>query len=148
MTEESRTVFLICKFYQNTLNCIICCAAEVCNLECGPHGVCESGACVCEPGWRGPRCDVQNCDPRCSEHGMCSNGTCLCTNGWNGKHCTLEGKFRNTNRQKWRSVLVYKCLVTSDVDPEWFLPDPNPATKFQSSGSGSSPHYLRIFGNY
>ena len=72
--------------------------AEVCNLECGAHGVCESGACVCEAGWRGPRCDVQNCDPRCSEHGMCSNGTCLCTNGWNGKHCTLEGKLTPYNR--------------------------------------------------
>ena len=55
--------------------------SERCNLECGPHGSCESGRCVCNPGWQGDVCSVKTCDPRCSAHGMCSNGTCLCTNG-------------------------------------------------------------------
>ena len=54
---------------------------ERCNLDCGPHGSCESGRCVCDPGWQGDVCTVKTCDPRCSAHGMCSNGTCLCTNG-------------------------------------------------------------------
>ena len=55
--------------------------SERCNLDCGSHGSCESGRCVCEPGWQGDVCSVKTCDPRCSAHGMCSNGTCLCTNG-------------------------------------------------------------------
>ena len=54
---------------------------ERCNLDCGPHGSCESGHCICEEGWQGSVCSVRVCDARCSAHGMCSNGTCLCTNG-------------------------------------------------------------------
>jgi len=82
--------------------------AEKCSLDCGEHGECESGHCVCGPNWTGPKCRERKCDARCAEHGVCSNGTCLCTNGklgllprkkprnahftgWNGKHCTLEG---------------------------------------------------------
>ena len=51
-------------------------------------------ACVCDPGWTGPRCSDRSCDPRCSLHGRCSKGgggACLCVTGWNGRHCTLEG---------------------------------------------------------
>ena len=36
---------------------------------------------------------------------------------------------------------------SSVVDPEWFIPDPDPALNFPSSGSGSNPCYLSIFGN-
>ena len=52
---------------------------------------CEDSSCVCEAGWRGPRCGEKDCDARCSFHGQCKNGTCLCVAGWNGLHCTLEG---------------------------------------------------------
>ena len=55
--------------------------SEKCNLNCGPHGSCESGHCVCHQGWQGERCNVKLCDQRCKDHGVCSNGTCLCTNG-------------------------------------------------------------------
>ena len=54
---------------------------ERCGLDCGPHGACESGRCVCAEGWEGDRCGVRLCDDRCKDHGVCSNGTCLCTNG-------------------------------------------------------------------
>jgi len=45
----------------------------------------------CEPGWKGPKCDVPACQP-----GVCGNGTCkdtdegfecLCDAGWEGKRC-------------------------------------------------------------
>lgn len=55
--------------------------SERCNLDCGPHGSCESGHCICQPGWEGSRCNEKQCDARCKDHGVCSNGTCLCTNG-------------------------------------------------------------------
>ena len=63
----------------------------MCGLDCGPHGSCVTGACVCHPGWAGALCDVQLCHPRCEEHGQCVNGSCICQQGWNGRHCSLEG---------------------------------------------------------
>ncbi|KAJ8912649.1 hypothetical protein NQ315_012725 [Exocentrus adspersus] len=67
------------------------CSQALCNLDCGPHGQCDSGKCRCEPGWTGPRCEQLPCDVRCQEHGQCRNGTCVCSQGWNGRHCTLPG---------------------------------------------------------
>ena len=46
-------------------------SAELCDLECGEHGACEAGRCVCDQGWYGDTCGVQTCDPRCSQHGEC-----------------------------------------------------------------------------
>lgn len=64
--------------------------ADVCSLDCGPNGVCESGKCRCNSGWTGNLCDQLPCDLRCAEHGQCKNGTCVCSQGWNGRHCTLR----------------------------------------------------------
>lgn len=65
-------------------------ATAWCRLDCGPHGRCDSGRCVCSEGWTGDRCDTLPCDSRCSQHGQCKNGTCVCSQGWNGRHCTLR----------------------------------------------------------
>jgi hypothetical protein len=104
------------------------------------HGVCESGGCVCEAGWRGPRCDVQNCDPRCSEHGMCSNGTCLCTNGWNGKHCTLEGK---------KKIFFFWILDvftgSTDPYPQGYGSGPDPAIFFSGFRMPTKNNYFWHF---
>ncbi|XP_074032255.1 teneurin-a transmembrane protein isoform X2 [Leptinotarsa decemlineata] len=67
------------------------CSQALCNLDCGPHGQCDTGKCRCEPGWTGSRCEQLPCDVRCQEHGQCRNGTCVCSQGWNGRHCTLPG---------------------------------------------------------
>lgn len=40
------------------------CIAGVCDLDCGPHGRCEGGACLCLAGWTGERCGLMTCDPR------------------------------------------------------------------------------------
>lgn len=66
---------------------------DVCSLDCGPNGVCESGKCRCVTGWAGNLCDQLPCDSRCAEHGQCKNGTCVCSQGWNGRHCTLRKCF-------------------------------------------------------
>lgn len=77
----AKTVYLEKKLCVASIPLMMFDLTERCNLECGPHGSCESGRCVCDPGWQGDVCSVKTCDPRCSAHGMCSNGTCLCTNG-------------------------------------------------------------------
>ena len=38
--------------------------------------------------------------------------------------------------------------MSSVADPEWFIPDPDPALNFPSSESGYNLYYLSIFGNY
>lgn len=62
---------------------------EKCDLDCGSHGRCQGGECICIEGWTGAKCNEKLCDIRCVEHGQCKNGTCLCIQGWNGRHCTL-----------------------------------------------------------
>ncbi|XP_035708479.1 teneurin-m isoform X4 [Folsomia candida] len=67
------------------------CSQELCDINCGPNGVCIGTGCKCSEGWAGPLCNQRLCDKRCAEHGQCKNGICLCVSGYNGKHCTLEG---------------------------------------------------------
>ena len=56
------------------LTSLVAVQVSVCELDCGPHGGCEDGGCVCRPGWAGPRCTDRTCDTRCSNHGQCKNG--------------------------------------------------------------------------
>jgi len=69
------------------VNVVLWCA-ELCTVEC-LHGKCERQRCICEEGWTGARCDLQQCDRRCARHGYCNNGTCDCRPGRNGRHCSL-----------------------------------------------------------
>ena len=94
--------------------------SEICDLDCGKRGHCESGVCVCDDGWLGDNCDVQKCDQRCSAHGMCSNGTCLCTNGWNGKHCTLEGCPGNCNGHGTCTMPTYQMAWECLCETGWY----------------------------
>merc|ERR1712018_1124684 len=45
-------------------------------------------ACVCSPGWQGPRCNLKACSERCK--GQCINGSCICHHGFNGQHCGID----------------------------------------------------------
>uniref|UniRef100_A0A671L4E6 Teneurin-3 n=1 Tax=Sinocyclocheilus anshuiensis TaxID=1608454 RepID=A0A671L4E6_9TELE len=67
------------------------CSIEVCEVDCGSHGVCIGGSCRCEEGWTGSVCDLKACHSRCTEHGTCKDGKCECHQGWTGEHCTVEG---------------------------------------------------------
>ena len=60
----------------------------VCGLDCGLHGQCLDDACVCSPGWQGPRCNLKACSERCK--GQCINGSCICHHGFNGQHCGID----------------------------------------------------------
>ena len=59
-------------------------ATEVCPHGCSaPYGACVDGACVCEPGWSGPECDLpsfKECPNNCTGHGICDwhTGKCEC----------------------------------------------------------------------
>ncbi|XP_031722930.1 teneurin-3 [Anarrhichthys ocellatus] len=67
------------------------CSLEVCEVNCGSHGVCYGGVCRCEEGWTGTVCDQKACHPLCSKNGVCKEGKCECDQGWTGEHCNIEG---------------------------------------------------------
>ena len=77
--------------------------------QCGPHGRCDPSSgvatCICEPGWRGARCDLLACTPSvgglsdstdgaCGPHGVCLDGACRCDAGFvpaaRGLYCERE----------------------------------------------------------
>ena len=50
-----------------------------------------SGACICEPGWRGDFCEVEICPSQCSGHGACvAQVGCACDPGFFGNDCALS----------------------------------------------------------
>uniref|UniRef100_A0A3P8VNY4 Teneurin transmembrane protein 3 n=1 Tax=Cynoglossus semilaevis TaxID=244447 RepID=A0A3P8VNY4_CYNSE len=72
------------------------CALEVCEVDCGTHGVCYGGVCRCEDGWTGSVCDQKACHPMCSKNGVCKEGKCECDQGWTGEHCNI-GEYSNNH---------------------------------------------------
>jgi len=63
------------------------------NIDCGAHGNCSGGTCICESGaYTGDRC--QNYDAcygvHCGVHGTCSGGTCICNPGYSGDNCGTQ----------------------------------------------------------
>ena len=63
-------------------------------VDCGDHGACKEGECVCRDGYSGKNCrmaPIKPVDPcrgvDCGDHGACSGGKCVCTDGYTGDHC-------------------------------------------------------------
>jgi len=58
-------------------------------IQCGTHGHCSMGACLCDNGWSGPSCqDDTLCDHvSCGSYGTCSEGNCACFDGYAGPSC-------------------------------------------------------------
>lgn len=47
---------------------------SLCPGGCRSHGQCQPpGVCVCEPGWGGPDCSLQECSAYCGSHGTCTS---------------------------------------------------------------------------
>ncbi|XP_058504002.1 N-acetylglucosamine-1-phosphodiester alpha-N-acetylglucosaminidase isoform X2 [Solea solea] len=59
--------------------------------DCGGHGDCEDGRCVCRHGWQGDACDALLCQKSdCGDRGVCTADGCLCDAGWRGRNCSQE----------------------------------------------------------
>ena len=58
--------------------------------DCGGRGLCEYGACFCDPGWEGANCSsAAGCPHGCSAHGECRHGLCYCEPGYDGAGCEI-----------------------------------------------------------
>ena len=63
--------------------------------DCGGHGFCIDGSCVCKKGWKGSDCsrldeEARQCLPDCSGHGRFDLETqqCMCHENWVGDDCS------------------------------------------------------------
>ena len=63
--------------------------------ECGGHGFCIDGSCVCKKGWKGSDCnrldeEARQCLPDCSGNGNFDLETqqCICQENWVGDDCS------------------------------------------------------------
>ena len=61
-------------------------------VDCGEHGTCVDGACVCTDGYTGDFCDVPGpcTGVDCGEHGTCVDGACVCDAGFEGDTCEVD----------------------------------------------------------
>lgn len=66
-------------------------AVDCVDPQCGGHGVCVRGECVCSAGWAGVSCDdpLPACQEQCSGHGtyLPESDTCTCQPNWTGPDC-------------------------------------------------------------
>ncbi|XP_051999903.1 N-acetylglucosamine-1-phosphodiester alpha-N-acetylglucosaminidase [Xyrauchen texanus] len=71
---------------------VLCVHERLCQPEdCGGHGHCVDGQCVCQQGWRVPGCANLTCQPpECGDHGICTENGCACDAGWMGVNCSHE----------------------------------------------------------
>lgn len=91
---------------------------EVCEVDCGSHGVCYGGVCRCEEGWTGTVCDQKACHPLCSKNGVCKEGKCECDQGWTGEHCNIGEWSTHTHTQAHtiqKSVLRWENVLQNNI---------------------------------
>ncbi|XP_051892780.1 tenascin-like isoform X7 [Pristis pectinata] len=67
------------------------CTEPECPANCNDRGTCIDGKCVCEAGFTGEDCSIEDsCLNDCSDQGRCINGVCQCFEGYTGKDCSQE----------------------------------------------------------
>lgn len=55
------------------------------NIECGSHGVCENGSCVCDAEYMGARCEIKrDC---VGSNFVWTGSTCVCAANYEGPRC-------------------------------------------------------------
>ncbi len=67
--------------------------ADICDtIDCGAHGSCDDGVCVCTDGYIGELCDAPGpCTGiNCGENGTCVEGDCECDPGYEGASCEVD----------------------------------------------------------
>eukprot|EP00941_MAST-03F_sp_MAST-3F-sp1_P002399 g2399.t1 len=85
---------------KNLLPCVGLAAAlipKVCTcdkINCGAHGTCTNGSCICKDRYSGDFCEIAPASActgvECDAHGICREGKCLCSDGYHGEKCELE----------------------------------------------------------
>ncbi len=86
-----RKKFLALFILSMSIYAFAACTNEIpCPGDCGEHGECLYGFCVCIDGYSGDLCDIppDPCDGiDCGANGTCVDGTCECDAGYEGENC-------------------------------------------------------------
>lgn len=102
-------------------------AVDCVDPQCGGHGVCVRGECVCSAGWAGVSCDdpLPACQEQCSGHGtyLPESDTCTCQPNWTGPDC-YTGKARGlVHIQTGGGGLKHTSQVFQNSCRAWLLTD-------------------------
>ena len=86
-------------------------------LECGGHGECHGGICVCHPGYTGSACEQPACPYDCMQKGACllvdrgSRAVCACDTSHVGADCSARACLRNCSGVGYCSAaLGFTCV--------------------------------------
>ncbi|MEX0968561.1 MAG: hypothetical protein WD077_15120 [Bacteroidia bacterium] len=82
----------VCGFTLSLESCREACEG----IDCGPHGTCEDGVCICHEAYSGVLCDQElPCfEIDCGQNGECNNGICSCNEGYTGERCEIIARNR------------------------------------------------------
>ena len=111
------------------------------DLNCSLNGLCVSGACVCDPGWRGPTCTVLDLKPAKRANGYHIPGT----SSWGGSVIKSGGIYH-----MFVEELVNGCCLNAYVRNMRFAhavsksaDGPYKSVNLVTNYSSSTPHALR-----
>jgi len=76
-------------------HCSLSCNSDYCdpcsNINCGQHGTCDGGNCICSDSYTGNNCEIDPCSNiNCGQHGTCDGGNCICSDSYTGNNCEIE----------------------------------------------------------
>nr|XP_032823068.1 low-density lipoprotein receptor-related protein 1-like isoform X2 [Petromyzon marinus] len=100
------------------LDCISC--PKFCNYNghCATDPESKSRTCICDAGFKGPRCDekVNPCDFYCQNGGFCElkssdEPMCRCQSNWEGVQCERSALSRSTGKESSKTLPVAVSVV-------------------------------------
>ena len=100
---------------------IASCKPDPCNdIWCLNNGTCVDGTCLCEGGFSGERCEIQDLcyEVDCQNGGTCVEGTCDCPDAWEGARCETLAREKflgtyNITQTCDGDTTLYTCLITA-----------------------------------
>ncbi len=82
-------------------------------INCGEHGHCSNGSCICNDGWSGNGCNIPTiCE--CSIYGTCINNVCICQDGWEGERCDIDEQCAGIDCGEHGKCIEGTCVCSDD----------------------------------
>lgn len=101
------------------------CKGDPCqDIWCLNDGTCVDGTCVCEGGFSGERCEIEDLcyEIECQNGGTCVDGLCDCPGAWEGLRCDTLARLKfmgayNVTQTCGTDTTLFSCLVSSTGNP-------------------------------
>ena len=99
-------------------------------IDCGQHGTCSGGTCICDPGYSGDNGGTYDAcyGVHCGVHGTCSGGTCICESGaYTGDRCQIYNACYGVNCGAHGSCSGGRCICSGGYSGSRCGTAPDPA---------------------